>query len=61
MSVDETGIWVREQTVDIPQVQVPTLSLLGLPWDVDFIAIMVGEIEQGSGMAGIKDGLNDIA
>jgi hypothetical protein len=51
---------VQGQTIGILYGHRSTLAF-GLPWNVDTIAMEVGKIEQGSGMASIKDGLKDTA
>jgi hypothetical protein len=33
----------------------------GLPWDVDVIAMVMGKVEQGSGMASVENGLENTA
>jgi hypothetical protein len=56
----ESENMVQKQTILILHCHSSTLAF-GLPWNVDTIAMVVGKIEQGSGMASIKDGLKDTA
>ena len=49
---------MRRLTIDILHGHRSAFALR-LPWNVDIIAMVMGQVEHGSGMAGVENGLEN--